>query len=287
MNAEAPPTLQAQRRHSERVLLRIPITVKGKDIDGNPFVEHTSTLVINRDGARITLKNKVRRNELILITNRRSQAAVPFRLVDQAGQSMGEGPEWGVKCLEENRGFWGILFPEAVLGKSGKPPEKEMVDALIECAVCRFRELAQLCMGEYRTLSTRSTLKRPCSQCGAPTEWRYASIEGESEKGGEARIEVVPSAGAKKRRAKRMTVKLPVRLRLSNGKEEVTKTENLSTTGVCFISSQTMAVGELINLTVGFEAGKNEGTIPARVVRCQPLEGSSHFLYGVHLEETS
>lgn len=287
MSPEAPPTVQAQRRQTERVLLRIPIKVKGKDIYSKSFVEQTCTLVINRDGARITLKNKVRATEQIMITNLLSQVTVPFRVVDQAGQSMGEGPEWGVECLEENLEFWGILFPGKAAGTSGKPPEKEMVDALIECTVCKFRELAQLRMGQYRTLSTRLTLTRPCVQCNAPSEWRYASVDGVSEKGGEARKGAAASAGADRRRAKRMTVKLPVRLRLVNGKEEVTRTENLSTTGVCFICSQTMAVGDLINITVGYEAGKNEGTIPARVVWCQPLEGSSHFLYGVHLEETS
>ena len=142
-------------------------------------------------------------------------------------------------------------------------------------------------MGQYRTLSTRSRLTRPCIQCNAPTEWRFASVEAEGEKGGQANKGAGPLTGADRRRAKRMTVKLPVRLRLANGKEEVTKTENLSTTGVCFISNHKMKAGELIYLTVGFEAGKNEGTIRARVVWCQPMERSSHFLYGVHLEETT
>jgi len=286
MSPEAAPTVPAQRRQSERVLLRIPIKVKGKDIYSKSFVEQTYTLVINRDGARITMKNKVRPNEQIMITNLQSQVTVPFRVVDQAGQSMGEGPEWGVECLEENLEFWGILFPGIATGKSGKSPEKEMVDALVECSVCHFRELAQLRMGQYRTLSTRTILTRPCIQCNAPTEWRFASVEGQSEKGGEAKKGAAPSAGADRRRAKRMTVKLPVRIRLVNGKEEVTKTENLSTTGVCFISNQKMAAGDLIKVTVGYEAGKNEATIPAHVVWCQPLEGSSHFLYGIHLEET-
>lgn len=111
MSPEAAPTVPAQRRHSERVLLRIPITVKGKDIHGKSFSEETCTLVINRNGARITLQNKVRPDDQIMITNRQSQVTVPFRVVDQAGQSIGEGPEWGVECMEENLEFWGILFP--------------------------------------------------------------------------------------------------------------------------------------------------------------------------------
>jgi hypothetical protein len=150
--------------------------------------------------------------------------------------------------------------------------------------VCKFRELAQLRMGQFRTLTTRGTLTRPCIQCDKPTEWRIASIE--SEKAGEAGKGTAAATGADRRRAKRMTVKLPVRLRLLNGKEEVTRTENLSTTGVCFISGQTMAVGDVINLTVGYEPGKNEATIPARVVWCTPMKDSAQFLYGVHLEET-
>jgi hypothetical protein len=290
MSLEAPLNVQVQRRHSERVLLRIPIEVKGKDPAGKMFKEVSSTLVINRDGARITLKQAVRVNDRLTITNLRSQTSCPFRVVSQGGQSLGEGPEFGVECLERNVGFWGIEFPEKPGAKVTKPPEQEVVDALIECSVCRFRELAQLRMAEFRTLSEHSSLSRTCIKCEVATEWRFSSADGG---GGRATsspgpiLEKAAAGGAERRRAKRMMVKLPVRIRLINGKEEVTRTENLSRTGVCFISEQTMTVGQAIHLTVGYEPGKNESEIGAEVMWSQPVAGTSRTVYGVHLEETS
>jgi len=47
-------------RQSERVLLRVPIEVSGKGPDGNVFSEKAFTLVINRHGAQIRLRNALR-----------------------------------------------------------------------------------------------------------------------------------------------------------------------------------------------------------------------------------
>jgi PilZ domain len=290
MSPESPLRIQVQRRHSERVLLRIPIEVKGKDSAGKMFKEVASTLVINRDGARITLKQAVRVNDRLTITNLRSQTSCPFRVVSQGGQSLGEGPEYGIECLERNLAFWGIEFPDKSGAKAAKPPEQEVVDALIECSVCRFRELAQLRMAQFRALSERSSLSRTCIKCNVATEWRFSSADGDGGKAASSPgpiLEKASAGGAERRRTKRITVKLPVRIRLINGREEVTRTENLSKTGVCFISEQTMTVGQPINLTVGYEPGKNESEIGAQVLWNCPVAGTSRTVYGVHLEENS
>ncbi len=99
------------------MLLRIPIEVKGMDAEARAFKEVTSTLVINRGGARISLKHTLKADERITITNLQTQISCPFRVVGQTGQTHGEGPECGVECLKENLNFWGIKFPEKVTGR--------------------------------------------------------------------------------------------------------------------------------------------------------------------------
>ena len=81
-----------------------------------------------------------------------------------------------------------------------------------------------------------------------------------------------------------MTIKLPVRVRLTDGREEITRTENLSKTGVCFISDLKADAGQYVWLSVGFEAGKKADEVSARVVWRKPMEGTDHFVYGVHLQ---
>jgi len=91
--------------------------------------------------------------------------------------------------------------------------------------------------------------------------------------------------GEEKRRAKRLAVKLPVRIRLPNGREEVARTENLSRMGVCFVSDLEMQPDDLIHLTIGYVLGGKEGEVMARVVWRRAIEETNRFVYGVHLED--
>ncbi len=278
-------TSETQKRRSERVLIRIPIRVNGNGADGKPFNERTSTLVINRNGARIGLKTVLRPDDRITITNLQSDLACPFRVVGQTGTSLGEGPEWGVECLQPGNNFWGISFPE----KLAAVADYELIDALLECTACRYRELAQLTMEQYRTTATQSKVSRDCPKCLKSTEWVFGFAE--SPAGpvpfpqGAARVDAAPGAKeAERRRARRVTVKLPVRVRLQDGKEEIARTENISRTGVCFSSTLMMDVGERTLLSVGYTPGSSDPEVLARVVWRRVLDGAKAFLYGVHLQ---
>jgi len=286
MAQDVTPKSEERKRRSERVLLRIPIEVRGTDAEGRPFTEKTHTLVINRHGARIALKAPLKSEARITITNRQSAMSCPFRVVGRTGKSLGEGPEWGVECLEPGVNFWGISFPDKVTA----PAAQEGIDALVECAVCRFRELAQLTLEEYRSVITQGAVRRDCPECGMITQWEFGFAEGETEEA----IPVQPSGpasappaagGAERRRAKRLTIKLPVRIRLQDGSEEVARTENLSKTGVCFNSSLMIRSEDRVFLTVGYTPGGSEEEVAARLVWRREIEGGATALYGVRLEE--
>jgi len=288
MNESVPPPVGVRKRRSERVLLRIPIEVKGIDEGGKAFKEVSTTLVINRGGARISLKRTLRVDARITITNLQTQISCPFRVVGMAGHTHGEGPECRVECLKEELNLWGIIFPEKKTTIGVEPAEQESIDALLECSVCHARELAPLTPEKYHALSSRLFLSRNCTHCGVPTAWKFAFIE--ADRGAAPALQVPQAAASSKgkehRRAKRLTVKIPIRIRVSDGGGEITRTENLSKTGVCFISSRKMQVGEVIKITVGYEPGKNESEISARVAWVRPQEGTSRTIYGVQLEDS-
>ena len=286
MSEQVTSKTEERRRRSERVLLRIPIEVKGTDAAGKPFTEKTSTLVINRHGARIALKTPLEPEAHITIINRQSAMSCPFRVVGRTSKSLGEGPEWGVECLQPEENFWGISFPDKVAA----PTAQEVIDALVECAACSSRELAQLTLEEYRTIITQGSLRRDCPGCGGMTEWRFSFAEAEPEEA----IPAQPSApaaaspaadGAERRRAKRLTIKLPVRIRLQDGSEEVARTENISKTGVCFSSGLMIRPQDRILLAVGYTPGLSAEEMPARLVWRREIEGGGKALYGVRLED--
>jgi hypothetical protein len=286
MSEEGSSQHRIQRR-TERVLIQVPIEVKGNDSDGRPFRETSRTIVINRNGARISLRTTLRPESRVTITNLQSQMTCPFRVVSRVLRTLGFEPEWGVECLEPEVNIWGILFPE----KSPAGALQEKVDVLLECTVCRTRELAQLSLESYRGLVTSSLVSRDCKRCLDSTDWRMCFIE-EGEEGAigapaiKEKTRLRP-AGAERRRAKRLTAKLPLRVRTPDGAEEVTRTENLSKTGVCFYSQREMMTGDRIALAVGDPSATLQHELRAQVVWVRAVGGDDQFLYGVQLEENA
>ncbi len=281
--AKETPASQSSQRRTERVLIQIPIEVAGSDAEGRAFRETTRTVVINRDGARIALRHVTRVGAQISIKNLQSQKTSSFRVVDRVQKTIGLDPEWGVACLDPRADFWGILFPD-------KPAEQvppEAVDVLLECTVCRTRELARLPLQSYRKLVEKSLISLKCARCLDTTDWRLCFIEDEEgAMGAPAKAEKtrLRPAGIERRRAKRLTAKLPLRLRKAGNVEEITRTENLSKTGVCFYSKHQIMAGEEIHLTVGYTPGSPENELRARVVWGRAVGGDEQFLYGAELE---
>ena len=278
------PTSDQSRRNSERVLLRIPIEISGEDSEGVVFREKTYTLVINRNGARVALRANVRPGILVSVKNLQTTQSARFRIVGPMSRSLGESPEWGAECLEHGLDFWGISFPE----KGGRAPQPELVDALIQCAVCQSQELAQLTMDQYRA-ARQASVRRPCARCGKATEWRFGSAEARKvtvapAQPSSAEVSSAGEPGEERRGAKRLTVKLPVRVRLPDGSEEITKTENLSKTGVCFASSLDMKPSDRIFVTVGYSPGGSETEIAAEVMWRKELNEMGRYLYGAQLQ---
>lgn len=271
-------------RRSERVHLQIPIEVQGELANGVPFRESSHTLIINREGARISLEHPVQAGAVIHLTNLQTGVACPFRVVGMVDKAIGRTPEWGVECLKPEIDFWGIYFPE----DAGGEPETEHVDVLVECSACNSRELARLGLSDYRNLSSRGVLARNCPKCGSQSDWTFGYVEALAQTdlwpGDAAPAESPKSGGEEKRIAKRLAVKLPISIRLPNGQEEVARTENLSRMGVCFISDLKLEEGDFIRLTVGYVLGEGADEVMARVVWRRSREEAKGFIYGVHLE---
>jgi len=272
-------------RKSERVLLKIPIQVEGKDARGNEFDDNTYTVVINRSGGQIVVQRLLAPGDIIKITNPRSQISCFFKVVSRAATCLTDSPEWAVKSLDPRVAIWGVNFPT----RPKEPPKPPCVHALLECQECFSREMAALTEEEYRRLAAESPLPRPCPKCRDTTYWKCALIEGELE-------DVLPSLPAppvsgltqrdeaERRREKRVAVKVPLEVRLPDGSKESGTTENLSKSGLCFVCSLEMQVGDPVYVSVGSNASEEKREIPAHVVWRRPTEGKGWALYGVKVE---
>lgn len=166
-----------ERRRTRRVSLRIPIFVEGIDKSGNRFTEQATTIEVNRDGARIALKNSPRLGAEINITNLLTNATALFRTVVRCPQNYDALPEWGVVLAsplpELVPEFWDIAFDG---GSEQGEPELE-ASALLRCRKCGRREMVGLTAPEYRVLLARKVLPRVCAVCRASTVWEAAPAE--------------------------------------------------------------------------------------------------------------
>ena len=275
-------------RRTTRVLLKIPINVSGTGQGDCPFDEKTFTVEINGYGAQIALRASPRPGDRLTITNLQNRKTCPFRVVGIVKKPSGGEREYGVECLQPEEDFWGIYFPERTT--ISPPTKKEIIDALLECQKCGFREMAQLTVDQFKILGEQPYPERGCPRCGEPTEWTYAYLEEEEMPHAEPQPSSIlpPSVGdIEKRICKRVTVQLPVRIRFEDGREEVAQTVNISKTGVCFVSRTEMKAGDSIRLTVGY-AGPGSGTeVVAKVAWRKELAGANRIVYGVHVVEPS
>ena len=98
------------RRRSQRVLMQVPVRVRGTDSQGNPFEEETETLAINAHGALTLVNARVTSGSKILLQHRRTEEEqechVAFLGPVRAGKA-----EIGLEFSEPRPTFWRVAFP--------------------------------------------------------------------------------------------------------------------------------------------------------------------------------
>ena len=69
------------KRRSERVLLDVPLIVRGQSADKQPFHEEVETINASEHGCQLALDTCVARGQRLLLTNTRNQAEQECRVI--------------------------------------------------------------------------------------------------------------------------------------------------------------------------------------------------------------
>jgi hypothetical protein len=101
--------LAANRRRSQRVLMKIPVRVSGQT-NGTSFFEDTQTLAVSAHGASLVVARQVRRGDRLALVNLRSKETLEC-VVAHIGTFPGEPTQVGVEFMMPNPTFWGVSFP--------------------------------------------------------------------------------------------------------------------------------------------------------------------------------
>jgi PilZ domain-containing protein len=112
--------LATVRRRSQRVLLKLPVHVGGRNKLGSDFSEDTHTISISAHGATVLLSTDVLDGQLLILRNLLTNGALECSVV-YVGKAEDRGREVGVSFTLPNRTFWRVAFPP--LGWSQNDPD--------------------------------------------------------------------------------------------------------------------------------------------------------------------
>jgi hypothetical protein len=98
------------RRRSQRVLVQVPVQVRGQDSLKREFEENTETLAINAHGALILLAANVATGERVTLTHVRTEDEQECVIVF-LGPTRGLKTEVGLEFCSPKPKFWRVAFP--------------------------------------------------------------------------------------------------------------------------------------------------------------------------------
>lgn len=277
----------AEKRRSDRVMLTVPLLIHGTDAKGHALKEDARTVTLNRHGARIQTSLKLQPRQIIRLVNLLGRREADFRVVGLVSPITDKGGDWGVEYLDPKENIWGIRFPP--------PSESESAEskALLECRTCHMVALMRLSLVEVEVLETSGIISRPCQSCEIMTLWGHAEKQvamagppDEAAMMAEAQAQLT-AKGADQRRHRRIALQLPVLVRDYYGGGEITKSENISKGGFCFVSEKTYHVGGGVLAVCPYNPGGQNIEVRARIVRCKAIEGTNRKIYGVRYDQQS
>ncbi|MGH7969827.1 MAG: PilZ domain-containing protein, partial [Limisphaerales bacterium] len=253
----------------DRVLAPVRIRVIGNDVSGVSFSEESVTVSFSAGGARISLTHPLLPDDIILIKNLANDIEEEFRVVGAFQQVFGDRREWGVEALNPESGIWGIDY--------APPSEGLQPKVLVECAACKKAIQSPLSTIEYDVLLATGLISRHCDRCNETTRWKPSDQPVTAEMIRESSRPEPPST--ERRKARRLTLVMRLRVRNSWGVTDIAQTRNVSKGGLCFVSDKAFSVGDELFITLPFADNQTPVETPARVVWTR-VEASGR-IYGV------
>jgi hypothetical protein len=98
------------RRRSQRVLMQVPVRVRGTDSQGKEFEEETETLAINAHGALILVSARVTSGSKMQMQHKRTEEEQECHVVFLGPVRTGKS-EIGLEFSEPRPTFWRVAFP--------------------------------------------------------------------------------------------------------------------------------------------------------------------------------
>ena len=104
------PTYTGARRRSQRVLMQVPVRIRGKDAQGADFEELTETLAINAHGALVLLTARLTSGAAVHMRHNKTEEEQECH-VAFLGPVRSSKAEVGLEFTAPRPTFWRVAFP--------------------------------------------------------------------------------------------------------------------------------------------------------------------------------
>ena len=148
----------------------------------------------------------------------------------------------------------------------------------MQCHKCQTTALLNISLVEVDVLETAGILSWPCETCGQTTPWGYAKTDQEAPSESAAGE---PPQDLHFRRHRRVSLQLPLKIQKYSGEVEITKCEDISKGGLCFISQKHYHTGEGILVACPYNPSGQNIDVEAQIVRQEEIEDTNQKIYGV------
>ena len=103
----AATAMEAERRRSERLLLDVPLVIRGESNEKKPFQENTFTISVSAHGTLLVLATKVTLGQTLYLSNPQTQDEVEGRVV-RFGSPYGGLAQVGIDFATPVPEFWPV-----------------------------------------------------------------------------------------------------------------------------------------------------------------------------------
>jgi hypothetical protein len=104
------PTHPGARRRSQRVLMQVPVRIRGKNPQGVDFEEFTETLAINAHGALVLLAARLTSGGVVHMRHNKTEEEQECHVAFLGPVRAGKG-EIGLEFTAPRPTFWRVAFP--------------------------------------------------------------------------------------------------------------------------------------------------------------------------------
>jgi hypothetical protein len=104
--------LAANRRRSQRIVIKVPVRVESPRGVAPPFGEESSTLTISAHGASIWLYERVKKGQRLILSNAKTGSSAEC-IVAHIGEPEDNRVQIGMAFVLPSAAFWHVHFPPA------------------------------------------------------------------------------------------------------------------------------------------------------------------------------